>query len=104
MELDPSRTRGKQARASVRGERSSGKGGEIDDESEEQDFALERHGVPVSPMAVQPKHQPTGNDDRAEDENRNGKTAIRKKRIDEMAQHIGRSLVDGSLVLSGQRA
>ena len=51
--------------------------------------------MPTSPMAVHPKDQPAGNDDRSQDKNRKGETAIRKKRIEKLAEHVGRSL--GSL-------
>ena len=95
---------GTQARTSVRSERNSGKAGEIEDEGQEQDFAAERQGVPTSPMAVQPKDQPTGNDDQTQDKNRKGKTAIRKKRIDKLAEHIGSSLVVANYVFSGRHA
>ena len=93
MEFNPASTLGNQARASVRGERNSGKAGEIDDENQEQDFAAQRQGVRTGAMAVQPKDQPAGNHDRAQDKNRKDKTAIRKKRIDKVGEHIGRSLV-----------
>src|SRR5512132_3788653 len=88
MEFNPPRTLGNQARTSVRGERNSGKAGEVDDEDQEQDLAVERQRLPAIPMAVQPKDQPTGNDDRAQGKNRKGKTAIRKKRIDKVAEHV----------------
>jgi hypothetical protein len=55
VELNPPSTLGKQARASVRSEGSSGKPGEIDDDRQEKDFAGERQAVPGSPKAVQPK-------------------------------------------------
>ena len=84
-------------------ERSGGKAGEIDDDGQEQDFAVERQGVPTSPMAVHPKGQPTGNDDRTQDKNRKGKTAIRKKRIEKLAEHVGRSLVVANYVVSGRQ-
>jgi hypothetical protein len=41
MEFNPAPALGTQARTSVRGERSSGKAGEIEDNGQEQDFALE---------------------------------------------------------------
>jgi len=104
MYFNPARTLGTQARTSVRCERSSGKAGEIDDEGQEQDLAVERQGVPTSPMAVQPKDQPTGNDYRTQDKNRKSKTAIRKKRIDKVAEHIGRSLVVANYVFSERHA
>jgi len=72
-------------------ERSSGKAGEIDDEGEEQNFAAEPQAVRGSPKAVQPKDQPTGNGDRAQDKKRREKRAVRKKRKEKSGDHIGRS-------------
>jgi hypothetical protein len=51
-------------------------------------------------MAVQPKDQPTGNDDRTQDKNRKGKAAIRKKQIEKLAEHIGRSRLVADYVFS----
>jgi len=92
-ELKPTRTVGTQARASVRGERDGGKAGEIADEDQKQDFAAERQRAPTCPVAIHPKDQPAGNYDRAQDKDRKDQTAIRKKRIDKLAEHIGSRLV-----------
>src|SRR5437016_9434470 len=93
MEVNSHRSLGSQARIMVGDERSSAKPGEIDDEGEKQDFAVERQAVPGSPKAVQPKDQPTGNGDRTQDKKRKGKRAIRKKRKEKFGDHVGRSLV-----------
>jgi hypothetical protein len=53
-------------------------------------------------MAVQPKDQPTGNDDRAQDENRKGERAVWKKRIYQVAEHFGWLLVIADYVFSGK--
>jgi hypothetical protein len=91
MEVNSPRSVGSQARRMVGEERSSGKAGEIDDEDEEQDFAAEPQAVRGSPKAVQPKDQPTRNSDRAQDEKRKEKRAVRKKRKEKSGDHIGRS-------------
>jgi hypothetical protein len=104
MEFNPPSTLGMQARASVRGERGSGKAGEIEDDGQEQDFARERQGVSASPMVVQPKDEPAGNGDQTQDKKRIGNIAIHKKRIDKVAEHIGRSLVVANYVFSGPHA
>jgi hypothetical protein len=70
MELNCHRSLGNQARTMVGDERSGDKAGEIDDEGQEQDFALERQAVPGSPKAVQAKDQPTENGDRTHDKKR----------------------------------
>lgn len=80
MEVNSPRSLGSQARRMVGEERSSGKAGEIDDEGEEQDFAAEPQAMRGSPKAVQPKDQPTGNGDRAQDKKRKGNRAVYKKR------------------------
>jgi len=90
-EVNSHRSRGSQARIVVGDERSNGKAGEIDDEDQEQDFAGEREAVSASPEAVQPKDQPTGNRDRAHDEKRREKAAIRKKRKEKFGDHVGKS-------------
>jgi hypothetical protein len=92
MEFDPPCTRGNQTRASVRSERDNGETGEIEDESQEQDFAGQRQGVTAGPMTVQPKEQPTGSDAQARDKDRIGKTAIRKNHVEKLAEHIGHGL------------
>jgi hypothetical protein len=63
-------------------ERSSGKAGKIDDEGQQQDFVAEPQAMRRSPNAVQPKGQPTGNSDRAQDKKRKGDRAVHKKRIE----------------------
>ena len=78
MEVNSHRSLGSQARIMVGDERSGDKAGEIDDEGQEQDFAVERQAVPGSPKAVQPKDQPTGNGDRTQDKKRKEKRAVRK--------------------------
>jgi hypothetical protein len=93
MEVNSHRSLGSQARIMVGEERSSGKAGEIDDEGQEQVFAVERQAVPGSPKAVQPKDQPTGNGDRTQDKKRREKRAVRKKWKEKFGDHIGRSLV-----------
>ncbi len=45
--------------------------------------------MPNDAMTVQSKDQPGGNDDRAQNENRKGKTAIRKELIEKVAEHLG---------------
>ena len=99
MQFDSRRSVGTHARISVGSERNSGKDEEIDDDSQEQDFAV---GAPESPMAVQPKDQPTGKGDHTEDKKRNGKLAKPKKRNDKHVDHIGRSLVMANYVFSGR--
>jgi len=81
----------------VGGERSSGKAGEIEDDGQEQDFAVERQAVPGSPKPVQPKDQPTGNGDCTQDKKRKGNRAVHKKRIEKLAEHFGRSLAVAEL-------
>jgi hypothetical protein len=95
MEVNSHRSLGSQARIVVGDERSNGKAGELDDEGQEQDFAVERQAMPGSPKAIQPKDQPTGNGDRTQDKKRKEKTAIHKKRKEKFGDHIGRSLVVG---------
>jgi hypothetical protein len=104
MEVNSHRSLGSQARIMVGEERSTGKAGEIDDEDQEQDFAVERKAVPVSPKAVQPKDQPTGNGNRTQDKKRKEKRAVRKKRKEKSGDHIGRSLVVANYVFSGWHA
>jgi hypothetical protein len=70
-------------------ERSGGKAGDIDDDGQEQNFAMERQAVPGSPKAVQPKDQPTGNGDRTHDNKRKGDRAVRKNRKEKFGDHIG---------------
>jgi hypothetical protein len=89
MEVNSRRSLGNQARAMVGDERSGGKAGEIDDDGQEQDFAVERQAVPGSPKAVQSKDQPTGNGDRTHDNERKGDRAVRKKRKEKFGDHIG---------------
>src|SRR3981081_3130706 len=93
MEVNSHRSLSSRARIMVREERSRGKAGEIDDESQEQDFAAERRAVPGSPKSVQPEDQPTGNGDRAQDKKRKGKRAVRKKRKEKFGDHIGRDIL-----------
>jgi hypothetical protein len=103
MDVNSHRSLGSQARIVVGDERSSGKAAEIDDEGQEQDFAAERQAVSGSPKSVQPKDQPTGNGDRTQDKKRKEKRAVRKKRIELVAEHIGRSLVVANYVFSGRQ-
>ena len=97
MEVNSHRGLGSRTRIMVGDERNSGKAGKIDDEGEERDFAAERQWVAGSPMAIQPKEQPTRNGDRTRDKKRKGKRAVRKKRIEKFGDHIGGSLVVADL-------
>src|SRR5438876_4484549 len=98
MEFDSHRSLGSQARIMVGDERSNGKAGEVDDEGQEQDFAVERQALPGSPKPVQPKDQPTGNGDRTQHKKRREETAVRKKRKEKFGDHLGRSLVVANYV------
>src|SRR5258708_18314339 len=68
------RSLGTEARTMAGGERSGGKAREINDEGQEQDFAVERQAVLWSPTAVQPKNQPARNGERHQGQKRRGKT------------------------------
>lgn len=81
MELDSRVSLGIPARRMVGCERRSGKSTEIEDEDQEQDFAMARHRLPGSPKAVQPKDQPKGKGDDSEDEKRIGKRAVRQQEV-----------------------
>jgi hypothetical protein len=87
MEVDSHRSLGSQARIVVGDERSDGKAGEIDDESQKQEFAGDRQAVPWTPEAVHPIDQPTGDDERTYYKKRKEITAIGKKRKEKSGDH-----------------
>src|SRR6185369_1287373 len=71
-------------------------------EGQEQELARERRTECARSTAIEPEEQPERDGDRAQDEERVEDAAIGQQRVQQMAEHVGGSLVVTDYVLEGQ--